>query len=190
MIMALKRWQGSRPDQRFLILPLQVFLSGSGGMISKRVEYFITEEAVKVTHHNETIESLNQLLQGEYMAVESFNNFISRLEDEKAKQVFKDVQKHHRDNIEKLAGYIQEIGGRPQENLGLKGTMGEVKVNMDLGPDASTREIIEKAIEGETKGVNMAEKVLRGELDERSRDIAGEILHQDRNSIKKLRSLQ
>lgn len=26
----------------------------------------------------ETVESLNRLLQGEYMAVESFNNFIAR----------------------------------------------------------------------------------------------------------------
>lgn len=139
---------------------------------------------------HETIQSLNQLLQGEYMAVESFNNFISRLNDERVKQVFQDVQKHHRENIDKLAGYIQEIGGRPEENLGFKGTMGEVKVNMDLGPDAGTEEIIKKAIEGETKGVNMAEKVLRGDLDERSRDIAGEILHQDRHSIKKLERLQ
>jgi len=142
-----------------------------------------------VEQRHETIQSLNQLLQGEYMAVESFNNFISRLEDEKVKEVFKDVQKQHRENIEKLADYIQEIGGCPEENLGIKGTMGEMKLNMDLGPDAGTEEIIEKAIEGETKGVNMAEKVLRGDLDEKSRDIAGEILHQDRNSIKKLRNL-
>lgn len=67
--------------------------------------------------------------------------------------------------------------------------MGEMKVNMDLGPDAGTGEIIRKAIEGETQGVNMAEKVLRGELDDKSRDIAGEILHQDRKSIDKLKSL-
>jgi uncharacterized protein (TIGR02284 family) len=190
MIMETKRWQGITTLPAFFDFAPSSIFSCSCGMISECVEYSITEEEIKVTHRNETIESLNQLLQGEYMAVESFNNFISRLEDEKAKQVFKDVQKHHRDNIEKLAGYIQEIGGRPQENLGLKGTMGEVKVNMDLGPDAGTSEIIEKAIEGETKGVNMAEKVLRGELDERSRDIAGEILHQDRSSIKKLRNLQ
>lgn len=137
----------------------------------------------------ETIEALNRLLQGEYMAVESFNNFISRLKDEKAKQVFQDIQKQHRENIKKLADYIQELGGRPEENLGIKGTMGEMKVNMDLGSDAGTEEIIEKAIEGETQGVNMAEKVLRGELDDRSRDIAGEILHQDRKSIDKLKGL-
>ncbi|NLM04466.1 MAG: hypothetical protein GX214_05545, partial [Clostridiales bacterium] len=52
-----------------------------------------------------------------------------------------------------------------------------------------TNAIIEKAIEGETKGVNMAEKVLRGDLDDRSRDIAGEILEKDRKSIDKLKRL-
>lgn len=136
-----------------------------------------------------TIESLNQLLQGEYMAVESFNNFISRLEDENVKQVFKEVQKQHRENIDKLASYIQDIGGQPDENLGMKGKMGDIKLNMDLGSDASTDEVIEKAIEGETQGVNMAEKVLRGDLDESSRGITGEILEKDRKSIEKLKSL-
>jgi len=35
----------------------------------------------------------------------------------------------------------------------------------------------------------MAEKVLRGELDDKSRDIAGEILHKDRKSIEELKNL-
>lgn len=139
--------------------------------------------------NKEIIKSLNQLLQGEYMAVESFNNFISRLEDEKVEQSFKEVQKQHRENIDKLASYIQDIGGRPEENLGLKGKMGDVKINMELGSNADTVEIIKKAVEGETQGVNMAEKVLRGDLDDKSRDIAGEILHKDRSSIDKLNSL-
>ncbi len=136
-----------------------------------------------------TIKSLNQLLQGEYMAVEIFNNFISRTKNENVKQVFKEVQKQHRENIDKLASYIQDIGGKPEENLGIKGKMGDIKINMDLGSDADTYEIIEKAIEGETQGVNMAEKVLRGELDDKSRDIAGEILHKDRKSIEELKNL-
>lgn len=139
--------------------------------------------------NSETIKSLNRLLQGEYMAVESFNNFISKLEDEKVKQTFQEVQEQHRKNINKLARYIQDIGGRPDENLGLKGKMGEIKVNMDLGSQVHTTEIITKAIEGETQGVNMAEKVLRGELDDKSRDLAGEILEQDRKSIEKLKKL-
>jgi len=138
---------------------------------------------------DKTTEALNQLLQGEYMAVESFNNFISKLEDGKVKEVFKEIQKRHRENIDKLASYIQEIGGKPEENLGMKGKMGEIKLNMDLGLKWDAKEIIEKAIEGETLGVNMAEKVLRGDLDDNSRSIAGEILEKDRESINKLKSL-
>lgn len=140
-------------------------------------------------HNGEAIKSLNQLLQGEYMAVESFNNFLSRLDEENVRQVFKEVQKQHRENISRLASYIQDIGGKPEENLGLKRKMGEIKINMDLGSHSDTAKIIEKAIEGKTQGVNMAEKVLRGNLDDRSRDVVGEILNNDRKSIEKLKSL-
>lgn len=142
-----------------------------------------------MSNNSETIKALNDLLQGEYMALESFNNFISRLEDEKVKKVFQEVQKQHRENIDKLASYIQDIGGQPNENLGMKGKMGDIKLNMDLGSSSDSEEIIKKAIEGETQGVNMAEKVLRGDLDDQSRDIAGEILEKDRKSIEKLKNL-
>ncbi|NLJ98318.1 MAG: DUF2383 domain-containing protein [Tissierellia bacterium] len=140
-------------------------------------------------NNSETIKALNELLQGEYMAVESFNNFISRLGDENTKKTLQEIQKQHRENIDKLASYIQTIGGQPDENLGMKGKMGDIKLNMELGSGTDTSEIIKKAIEGETQGVNMAEKVLRGDLDDRSRDIAGEILKKDRKSIEKLKSL-
>ena len=123
------------------------------------------------------------------MAVDSFNNFISKLKDDRTIQCFKEVQKQHRENIDKLAEYIQDIGGKPDENIGLKGKMGEMKLNIDLGFQTNANKIIEKAIEGETQGVNMAEKVLRGDLDDRSRDLAGEILKKDRESIEKLKDL-
>lgn len=139
--------------------------------------------------NKETIKSLNSFLQGEYMAIESFNNFISRLEDGKVKNTFQEIQVQHRENAKTLATYVQDAGGKPDENLGMKGTMGEMKLNMDLGSKADTNEIINKAIEGETQGVNMAEKVLRGELDDKSRDLAGEILQKDRKSIERLKDL-
>ncbi len=142
-----------------------------------------------MSNNSESIKALNELLQGEYMAVESFNNFISRLEDERIKKVFQEIQEQHRENIERLASYIQDMGGQPEENLGMKGKMGEMKLNMQLGSSSDANEIVKKAIEGETKGINMAEKILRGDLDDRSRGIAGEILDKDRASVEKLKSL-
>ncbi len=82
---------------------------------------------------------------GEYMAVDSFNNFISRLEDENAIECLREVQKQHRENIDKLATYIQDIGGQPDENLGMKGTMGgQMMLNMELGTGIDADEIIKK----------------------------------------------
>ncbi len=137
---------------------------------------------------SETIHSLNQLLQGEYMAVDVFNVFISELMGDEYKKTFQDVQSHHRKNISNLAEFIQNIDGKPHENLGVKGTMAEIKLQLQLN-NKGDEAIIKKAIEGETNGINMAEKVLRGNLDSKSRDIAGEILHQDRKSLDQLQAL-
>ncbi len=137
----------------------------------------------------ESIKSLNQLLQGEYMAVDAFNIFISKIEEDEVKKTFQQVQDNHRDNIKTLANFIQNMGGQPDENLGLKGNMADMKINIEIGSKADTSRVVKKAIEGETQGINMAEKVLRGNLDDRSRDIAGEILHKDRSALDKLRSL-
>ena len=136
----------------------------------------------------DSIKVLNELLQGEYMAVESFNNFISRVEDDRIKNGLQDVQKQHRENIDMLASYIQNIGGKPDENLGMKGKMAEFKMNMDLSK-LDNKDLIKEAIEGETKGIEMTEKILRGNLDDKSRDLTGEILANDRKSIDKLKSL-
>lgn len=142
-----------------------------------------------MNNNTEPMKSMNELLQGEYMAIESFNNFISRLEDGNVKSTFQDIQKQHRENVSILATYMQNTGGQPDENLGLKGKMGDMKLNMELGAESDANEVIKKAIEGETKGVNMAEKVLRGELDNQSRDLAGAILQNDRKSIERLKRL-
>lgn len=137
---------------------------------------------------NTTEKSLNSLFQGEYMAVDSFNIFISKLQNQKYRDVFQDVQKQHRENISALSEYIQNIGGKPDENLGLKGSMADIKINFDMYKKDDNY-IKNKAIEGETTGINVAEKVMRGSLDDKSRDIVGEILGRDRKSIERLKRL-
>lgn len=137
----------------------------------------------------ETISVLNELLQGEYMALESFNLFISRMDDENIKNKLMEIQKEHRNNIEKLSNYILDIGGKPEENTGMKGKMGEMMLNSQLGSSSDVNEVIEKAIDGETKGINKTEKILRGKLDDESRNLAGQILENDRASIDKLKKI-
>lgn len=139
--------------------------------------------------NKETIKVLNQLLQGEYMALESFNQFISRVDDEIIRSSLKDVQKQHRNNIEILSNYILDIGGKPEENLGMMGKMGGMVLNRQLGSSSDANEVIEKAIDGEIKGISKTEEILRGNLDEEARKLTGQILENDRSSIDKLRNL-
>lgn len=143
-----------------------------------------------MNNKSEEIKSLNEMLLGEYMAVDVFNLFISKIDDEHTKNIFQQVQNTSRDNIKTLANHIQNIGGKPDENLGLKGKMTDMELSMELGAKADTTRVIEKSIEGMTKGVNMTEKVLRGKLSEGSRSLVGEILENDRKSIAKLHSLK
>lgn len=139
--------------------------------------------------NKETVSVFNELLQGEYMALESFNLFISRMDDETMKNQLMEVQKQHRNNIEQLSNYILDIGGKPEENTGMKGKMGEMMLSSQLGSSSDANEVIEKAIDGETKGINKTEKILRGKLDDESRNLAGQILENDRASIDKLKKI-
>ena len=140
-------------------------------------------------NNKETIKSLNRLLQGEYMDLESFNLFLSRIGDKDASNIMMEVQKDHRNNIEKLSNYILELGGKPEENIGMKGKMGGMMLRNQLRNPSDVNEVIRRAIDGEEKGINKIEKILRGNLDYESRNLTGQILENDRNSIDKLRNM-
>jgi hypothetical protein len=142
-----------------------------------------------MNHSNENLKSLNKLLQGKHMAIESFNVFMSRIKDDTTKHTFQQVQDGHRGNAKLLAEYIQNSNGMPKENIGVKGMFANLKVGAQLGSVPCEWEIIKEAIEGETQGINMAEKVLRGNLDDKSRQLAGEVLQKDRESIEILKKL-
>ena len=66
--------------------------------------------------------------------------------------------------------------------------MSELMLNMKLNYKDSN-EVLEKAIEGETQGINMAEKLLRGTLNDEARTITELVLDNDRQSINKLKSI-
>lgn len=135
------------------------------------------------------IETLNDLLQGENMAVDAFNIYIDRVEDENIKKAFQEVQNQHRENMSVLANHIQDLGYEPKEKLGFKGVMADFMINMNLALGKDSSDILNKAIEGEMKGIKMAEEVSRGNLDEESREIVSQVLQDDRSSLAKLQRL-
>lgn len=136
-----------------------------------------------------TVKALNQLLQGEHMAVEVFEKFIDKTDTQSVRRTFMEAQKTHRENINRLDRHISELGEKPKHGVGVMGKIGEFKLNVELIGKKDSSQLIEKAIEGVYKGINMAEKITRGELDNSSRLLVGKILKKDRSNLIKLQNL-
>jgi len=134
------------------------------------------------------IDVLNAFLQGENMAVDSFDIFIEKVKDENIKKAFLEIQDQHKENMSTLANYIEDLGYKPKEKLGLKGVMADIMINMDLAGEEDAA-ILNRAIEGEEKGINTAEDIANDNLDDNSKKVISQVLEEDRSSLAKLKRL-
>lgn len=53
-----------------------------------------------------------------------------------------------------------------------------------------TEEVLQAALKGEEKGIESTEKLVRGDLDERSLELVRWVLNEDRRHIKQLKQLK
>jgi bacterioferritin len=134
------------------------------------------------------IEELNTLLRGTYMGIRSFEHYIQKVEDEEIKRVFQSMQQEVKHNAQKLAERIQNLGGVPADDEGFSGSMHSFMHNVMLSDD--TNEMIEDALKGlDEYGVQYSEKLVRGDLDHESRQLAEEVIDTSRKQIEQLQHL-
>lgn len=134
-------------------------------------------------NNNKSINTLNQLLQGEQMGVDSFNVIIDKIESQDIKNSFQQMQEDYRTHSTQLAKRIQDLGGQPNEKLGLKGVMADAMLNINLSVNDDDMHVLNKAIEGVGKGVSMSEEIAKGDLDPQSTTLVKKILAEDRKHI-------
>lgn len=133
------------------------------------------------------IEELNQFLEGNYMAIHTYDDYIHRTDDESIKKIFQQIQQEHKHHAEILAERIQNLGGKPVNNPGVKGSV--VQWMKKLKPTPGTEEMLKDAIAGEERGIEISQKLLDGDLDEESLAIVKEILSRDKNHVTMLQNL-
>lgn len=150
------------------------------------INFYKEEYTIK----NNTVKTLNSLLQGEQMGVESFNTLINKVHNPNLKKSFQSMQKDHREHSALLAKRIQDLGGKADENLGFKGFMSDAMLSMDITSNDSDKHILDKAYEGVDKGVKMAEETARGDLDIQSRSLVEEILSTDKRHLSMMDELK
>lgn len=134
------------------------------------------------------IEELNTLLRGTYMGIRSFEHYIQKLDDDEIKKHFQSMQQDTKQNAQKIAEQIQNLGGVPADDEGVSGSMHSFMHNIMLPDD--TRKIIDDALKGMNKyGVQYSEELVKGDLDPESKQIAEEVIDTSRRHVEQLRQL-
>jgi bacterioferritin len=122
------------------------------------------------------------------MGIHAYEHLIEKLTDEHIKKEFQSIQQGHNLHALKVAERIQNLGGTPVDDEGIVGSVqgfiGQFKI-----PDRP-EDIVEHALKGEKYyGIKMSEEIVRGDLDQDSRQLVENILDHDREHVNKLHSL-
>jgi bacterioferritin len=136
----------------------------------------------------DVIKELNAFLKGQYMGIHAYEHLIQNLEDPELKKQFQEIQQSHKFHAQQVAERIQNLGGVPVNNEGVKGKiqgfMGQL-----TAPHA-TEEIVQRALMGEDDyGIHLSREIVKGDLDQESQQLIDEILDEDQKHVEFLRSL-
>lgn len=133
------------------------------------------------------VKELNAYLKGEYMAIKSYEGFMERIKDSAMKEELQNIQRDHKRHAVKVTERISDLGGKPVKGAGLMGKMSDMKNLIKRNSD-DTKFIIKDAERGEYRGVQMAEEIVKGDLDPESQKLIKDILNEDRSHVGKLSS--
>ena len=132
------------------------------------------------------VEELNAYLKGEYMAIKSYEKFIERTKDPDVKQELQNIQQDHKKHAFKISERIRNLGGKPVKGAGYIGIMSDMK-NLVKRNKYDTEFILKDAGRGEYRGIQMAEEIVKGDLDEQSKKLVNDLLNEDRSHVEKMR---
>lgn len=97
------------------------------------------------------IETLNELLKGEQMAIQVYDKTKNLSGDTQVQQMLNKFQSDHKRHAQLLSQRIKELGGMPENKTGLPGVMSNITamVNSIRGP----KHLLEQVYDGEDKGI-------------------------------------
>lgn len=134
------------------------------------------------------IEELNTILRGSYMGIRSLEHYIQKMNDDALKKRFQRMQQEVKQDAQKIAERIQNLGGVPADSEGFSGSMHSY-MHKAMVPDEPVS-MIEEALKGmDNYGVEYSEEVVKGDLDPESKQIIKEVIDNNRRHVEQLRQL-
>ena len=72
---------------------------------------------------NNVIKELNTFLEGNFMAIHAYDNYIHHIDNVEIKQVLQKIQQEHKQHAMMIAERIQNLGGIPVDDVGMMGML-------------------------------------------------------------------
>ncbi|WP_246943319.1 ferritin-like domain-containing protein [Bacillus pinisoli] len=136
----------------------------------------------------DVITTLNEFLKGQYMGIHAYEHYIQRLEDPEIKRTFQHIQQEHKQHALQVAERIQNLGGTSVDNEGMFGSI-QGYIGKFMIPTEQNK-IIDSALKGESYyGIELSEEMVKGDLDQESKQLIESILDKDREHVSLLASL-
>lgn len=134
----------------------------------------------------ETVNELNAVLKGEYMAIHAYEQFLQKTQDSTVQQALKKIQEEHKRHAAEISERIDTLGGEPVDGTGI---MSEVMLKLKGMGEKETTAILKDAFAGEQQGIEMSQEMVKGDLDEQSMSLIQNILQQDKEHLMTLLDL-
>jgi len=134
------------------------------------------------------VKTLNELLQGEHMAIEGYESVLPTIEDQQTKEEINGILRDHKQHAVEITDRIISLGGIPKESTGMVGVMSQTKLKAE-SIFRSDHSMLKKLYDGEDQGIAMVEKIIEGDLDATSFRIVKNILDTDHDHLKKLQHM-
>lgn len=127
------------------------------------------------------IETLNELLKGEHMAIRVYNRTKGIQQDSQVAEKFTQFELDHQRHADQLTQRIIELEGKPEAGTGLAGVMADVTsvINTLRGPE----QLLEQIYDGEDKGIHAYEDRI-DEIDPLSQNMVRQIMKEDHEHLK------
>lgn len=133
------------------------------------------------------IKELNAYLKAEYTAIHAYENYIHHAEDESIKKQLQQIQQEHKMHAAIIAERIQDLGGKAVNDNGIMMSIQEGVMNIIVRDQK--KDMIQQVIKAQNLGIEMTEKIVRGDLDPDSKQLIEMNLNEDRNHLDQLNNL-
>jgi bacterioferritin (cytochrome b1) len=101
----------------------------------------------------ETISTLNNLLKGTNIAIDSYHHYISHVNNDDLRHRLESQQLTHKLVAQELTSLIRDLGGEPKEGSGLTGLMSEFSNSIKLATGDKPIEILDMVQDGLEMGI-------------------------------------